>query len=783
MGWGRAALAVLAALWLVASAALAFDEALLGKAEKSIDEFRAGLDRIALEIKSPALNDAQLADQRTALEAIRTGAADQSAALGGPITEVDQQIASLGKADPEKEPPAIAAERAKLQASRDRLLSAKSRLDVISIEAEQMAGRVAAQQRDNFFQRIFQAERSILDPSLWADTAIGVGVLFSRLFGLFGSWWTAVAGSARLGGLLLFPALLTIFVILYRNGRHWLRHWTGTALGANRSPDDLSRLWHVVWGQVRAILLIASIFAAAYLTLKVSKIDTARFVMVFDAVATFIAGTTIYYLLARRVAAPGQPQWRIIDVDESTAARLPLLVGLIAFFSVGNENLVALANGLFMPVTYTIGHSAHSALVMLVLTGLVVWTLRHQPGLESRTPGRRFYFGWSHIFTAPVWLLIVIGLGALLLGYLSLASYIATQLFQTGLLVVTLFLLHHLSDAAVAASFDPQSGFGRFLRRVTGLGERAMERLGLLFRTAVDMLLVVIGLPMLLILWTVTWVDLRSLVNSAMIGVQVGNVTLSPGSLLVVLAILVIGVLLTNLIIRWLDRRILSEVRVDKGVQDSVRKGASYAGYIVAAALALSAAGFEFSNIAIIAGALGVGIGFGLQSIVNNFISGLILLAERPIRVGDWVSLDSGEGLVKRINVRATEIETFDSCSIIVPNLSLITGVVKNWTHDDTIGRLTVAIIVDHDSDPAAVRDILLEIARAHPKVLTFPEPGVVLGKISQIGLEFELKATVADVFEAGLVASDLRFTLLERLREKGITIARPLAVFEAPKK
>ena len=198
---------------------------------------------------------------------------------------------------------------------------------------------------------------------------------------------------------------------------------------------------------------------------------------------------------------------------------------------------------------------------------------------------------------------------------------------------------------------------------------------------------------------------------------------------------------------------------------------------------ALTAAGLDFSNLAIIAGALGVGIGFGLQSIVNNFISGLILLAERPIRVGDWVVLDSGQGIVKRINVRATEIETFDSCSIIVPNLMLITGVVKNWTHSDTLGQFLVAVTVDLGSDLEIVRKLLIDTAREHPKVMTYPEPSVTLARFGPGGIDFELRGSVADVLNASNVASDIRFALLTQFREKAIIIPPPLALMQVPQK
>jgi small-conductance mechanosensitive channel len=334
-----------------------------------------------------------------------------------------------------------------------------------------------------------------------------------------------------------------------------------------------------------------------------------------------------------------------------------------------------------------------------------------------------------------------------------------------------------LTDAAVHSSLEPDSPLGKFIRRISGIGERSVERAGLIFRVIVDVMLVLIGLPVFFVLWTVTWVDFRALVNKAFFGFDVGSVTISPSSILLIAFILVGGVAVTKLFVQWLNKRILAETRIDKGVQDSLRKGAAYTGYIIAAGIALTAAGVSFSNLAIVAGALGVGIGFGLQSIVNNFVSGLILLAERPVRVGDWVSVTAGEGLIKKINVRATEIETFDGCSIIVPNSNLITDAVKNWTHSDTMGRITVNVSVAYDSDVELVKNLLFQITKSHPNVLTYPEPVVTLQKFGAYSLDFEIKGTVADIFYGVFVASDIRIAILKAFKEKEIVIPQPAAV------
>lgn len=777
----RFAATALCVLWFSLAAAFAFDAATVSQSERALEGFRADLDRISQEILTPTITTARMSEHRAALEDIRTRALAQSARLGDAIVELTEQIGLLGPtpADGQTEAQGLADQRASLKASLDSVQSIKSRLDVLSVEAEQLSGRISAIQRDQFFQRIFSRDRTILNPLLWYDTFNGLGVLSTRLGALFTSWWRDVSATANPVGLALIPVFIFGFIFLFRLARRWLTRWADMRGIMDRKPDDFSRVWRIVRGMITTFAVVFTLATSIVLALDLSGYMTPRFNIVLLALIGIGGGTALHYALAQRIAAPGLPDWRIVDLDEPAANRLPILVGLASLISFTDSRMVNVADALFLPLSYTIGQSAIAALAILVLLALIVLAVRNQDGLGAATAGRKIYYQWVTAAIPVLWVLIAGGFVALLLGYLALASYIAQKLFLTGVLVVFLFLLHHLSDAAVAASFDPESSVGRAMRRVTGLGERAIERLGLVSRTAIDVVLVVAGVPLLLALWTVTWVDVRGLLNTAALGVKIGEISISPGTVFMVLLILVSGITLTNIVTGWLDRRILAETRVDRGVQDSIRKGASYAGYILATGFALSAAGLDFSNIAIVAGALGVGIGFGLQSIANNFISGLILLAERPIRVGDWISLASGEGIVRRINVRATEIETFDACSIIVPNSNLITEPVKNWTHGDTMGRFTVAVSVAYDSDPDLVQRILLDAAREHPRVVSAPEPAVALVRFGQYGLDFELRAFVADALNAGGAASDIRFALLGLFREKNISIAHALAVVQ----
>ena len=237
----------------------------------------------------------------------------------------------------------------------------------------------------------------------------------------------------------------------------------------------------------------------------------------------------------------------------------------------------------------------------------------------------------------------------------------------------------------------------------------------------------------------------------------------------------VIGMLLlTRVFANVLDERLLPKTKLDAGVRNAIKASVGYAGLGLAVLIGVSAAGLDLSNIAIVAGALSVGIGFGLQSIVNNFVSGLILIFERPIKQGDWVVVGNEEGYVKKIKVRATELETFDRASVIIPNSDLISCTLKNWTHKSKVGRVEVSIGTSYDADEERVRELLISIALEHPAVFPRPKPYVLFIDFGASSLDFELRAYLRDVEDRLSVASDLRFSIIKAFRKEGIDIPFP---------
>jgi potassium efflux system protein len=256
--------------------------------------------------------------------------------------------------------------------------------------------------------------------------------------------------------------------------------------------------------------------------------------------------------------------------------------------------------------------------------------------------------------------------------------------------------------------------------------------------------------------------------------IPVGSISISLTSIAAGIVLFFVGYLLTKRFQRWLDGSVLERSRVDTGLRNSIKTSIGYLGIAIAALIGVSAAGLDLSQLALVAGALSLGIGFGLQNIVSNFVSGLILLAERPFKSGDIIEAGGYTGTVTNISVRATEIQLFDRKTLILPNSELINSAVSNWMHRNTFGRVTVSIGVSYASDPKQVHDLLLEIAADHPRVLGNPEPFVSFDDFGASSLDFTLYAFLSDIGYGLTVRTELRMAIFERFKAAGIEIPFP---------
>lgn len=225
---------------------------------------------------------------------------------------------------------------------------------------------------------------------------------------------------------------------------------------------------------------------------------------------------------------------------------------------------------------------------------------------------------------------------------------------------------------------------------------------------------------------------------------------------------------------RFLHMRILSRTHLDVGQRYALANIFGYILFVFGLMIGLQTAGLDLSSLTVLGGAVGIGIGFGLQGIANNFISGLILLIERPIKIGDRVELGTTVGDVMRIGTRSTWIRSSTNAVVIVPNSDFITGRVTNWTAIEQRGRFVVSVAVALDSDSDQVRALLMGVARSHPELQQDPAPDVILTSIAEGAIRFELSVWIARQSLAARIGSDLYLGILKTLREHGVEIALP---------
>jgi potassium efflux system protein len=383
---------------------------------------------------------------------------------------------------------------------------------------------------------------------------------------------------------------------------------------------------------------------------------------------------------------------------------------------------------------------------------------------------------WYAPLRVAAWAAILVIIASVAVGYIALAAFIVDQIVWIACVGAILYLVLALLEEVIALSFKSSSPLGRSLVASVGVKRESLEQIGILISGALHVVLFAVAALLVLAPWGVQSDDLASNLRAAFFGFALGGVTISLSS--VAIAILLFGLVYaaTRAVQHWLDTRYLPHTHLDTGLRNSIKTSLGYVGFIIAVALALGYLGLSFDKLAIVAGALSVGIGFGLQSIVNNFVSGLILLWERAIRVGDWIVVGDEQGFVRRINVRSTEIETFDRAMMIVPNSNLVTGVVKNWVRTDRVGRLKISLSVQSGADPDKVRELLIGAAKAHDLVLSIPASQVLLTTIEAAAYKYDLLAYVDDVETSQRVKSELLFEIHRRFKAANLSLGAAVA-------
>lgn len=715
---------------------------------------------------------------RIDVESIIDGARRAAEQLRPQLDAVKSQIDKLGPQPAKDAPPesgAIAAERARLSAIFSALDGAVRSAEVAWLRSTQLIGKITVLRHALFTRNLVERLPSPLLPGIWRDLVSEAPAVGGRVTYLAEDWlqW---AEAKRGQFLLLLAAAALLFVgVRYKIARITDRRHLRTEPPL---PSFFERAKSAAWvAPLRALPAIAA-GMLLYGGLDVLDLLFAPWGQsagaVFKAVFVY-AGLSS---LIQAVLAPRSAQWRLVSLADVPTRRIGALLCAITAVWAIDAALTEISRAFYIPLALSVVQSfLASAGFAALLIGLLLTPFTPQAAAAppegvgadaTQAAVSRHAPLWLKL---PLWGIALAILALALLGYVALARFVAHQLVMTGIVIAVGWLLYLAIRAVTREPLQRSYDVGEMLEARFGLDAPRRNQLARLTEIALTFALIIAALPFLMLQWGFSGADIRDWFKSLFFGIEVGQFRISLARILLGILLFMVLLLATRLFQRWLREKALQNSRLDPGIANSIDTVAGYVGTALAALLAVSYAGLDITNLAIVAGALSVGIGFGLQSIVNNFVSGLILLIERPIKVGDWIVLGDQQGNVRRISVRATEIETFDRASLIIPNSELITGRVINWTHRNSMGRIILKIGVGYNSDPAQVMALLKACAETHPGVLAAPGPIATFDNFGDSALEFSLRVYLADIGQALSVQTELRVAMLQALREAGIEI------------
>ena len=547
---------------------------------------------------------------------------------------------------------------------------------------------------------------------------------------------------------------LFIAVVLLARGRGWMVRLTGIVQGDMADARAGFRGFLMSLGQ-----LLLPIVGIAFLieALSASGLLGFRGQLVADALIPIGVAFFVARWLALRLLPKVRKRQGFLQIADENARQVRRYGVILAIVWGLNRLLISLANF----EDYSAATLGVLQFPLVVIGGIVLvrfgQVLRKSVSTSSNSVGEEWNFRNSGVGFFGLGLMAIGVLGPLAAA-LGFGPAGATAVFSATLTLALLALVIILAGV--------QRDLYALIRHKDDESARQS-----LMPVLVSFMLVLLSLPVLALIWGARFTDLTEMWTRFQEGVSLGDVRISPAAFLTFAIVFAIGYMATRLLQSTLRTSILPKTGIDAGGQSAIVSGLGYAGIFLAAVIAISTAGIDLSSLAIVAGALSVGIGFGLQNIVSNFVSGIILLVERPITEGDWIAVGGHEGTVRNISVRSTRIETFDRSDVIIPNADLVSGAVTNYTRGNSVGRAVVSVGVAYGSDTRRVHEILSEAALVHPLVYDDPPPGVHLVEFGADSIDFQIRAVLRDVNYVLTVKSEIMHEINRRFAEEGIEI------------
>ncbi|MDE2089596.1 MAG: mechanosensitive ion channel family protein [Gammaproteobacteria bacterium] len=697
-------------------------------------------------------NAGQLGDAITQIGNLREQANHCASSAQADLGNVDKALAAIG--------PVAPGEPAYITRQRDALLGKKAHLTGRVAECRLLVVRidVALSKITAFGQQLLTDHLTQRGPTDW-------DFILDYVYSPKKMSVPDAAALLRDSGLDLLTPWLSVSLLALALAAaglgFWLKRMLLRAAAAIRSNTFVARLGQAITASLSHYSVVLLPFTAAGLFM----LGLAYAHTPFPILALLPLAAVIYVLLfatAHFFLAPFSPARKVVALPSGTERAMTACLKVLLTLITAGVLLYLLSMHERPP--YRLLLLGRAVLITLFTVNLIwlFWIIAGLPPLRRK----------RHLLRAVLSSILLFVPVSEWLGYRNLSIYLLRGLLLSMLLISATWFAGKL----IKEFFEGlDSGHYEWQRRIRArLGLKEHEHI-----TGVKWLLFLATIALwsgfilgILRVWGMSDTAMSVIFGYLSSGFTLGKIQIVP--LRIIEGLFIFSVL--TLLLRWarhaLEKRWLARTRMDRGEREALVTIVGYVGFTIALLIGLSIAGVNLASLAIIAGAMSVGIGFGLQNVVNNFISGIILLFERPIKVGDWIAVGGTEGYVRKISIRSTQIQTFDRADVIVPNSELISNQVTNWMFHDMFGRIRVPVGVAYGSDTALVKQLLLDIANAHDQVIKdhrAPPPKVYFLGFGDSALNFELRCVVHNINNSYDVRSDLNFAIDAAFRKHGI--------------
>ncbi|PWC54819.1 DUF3772 domain-containing protein [Azospirillum sp. TSO22-1] len=743
--------------------------------------WQAVLNQAATRIAAGDLDTAAYEALRRDLTRVQAEAREAGAAAAGGRDGMRPLLLSLGSppaGDQAPEAAAVAAERKRLTDAMAEVEGRGKQADLILTRSGILLRTAADQRMTRLTEHLRRRSPMPLSPTTWAEVPEQAAYVQERIGHAVDA---VIAQPGWRGRLSKLAAIAAVLALLALPVRRLLRRRFGYSPGPER-PRYRERMMRMAIEAVAGALVTVAPTVAVTASLLGVLRDVPDAGPVSALVPSIAGGIVAFFLatgVARGTLVPGHPEWQLADITPDRARPLVRRITVAATGLTVAGTGISLSEGMFTPpeLRSVVGLATMALIVASLWTVLPgrLWVVAPQAEPDARRTA------WPRVRLA-VGAVAALSLVAAALGYLAAAVY-ASKLMLAGVIVAG--VLHAVRGVLREMWCALLERRGGLLAEVgdtiaePGMGRRYLNHAGWV---VIDGALFVVAALALLPLTGTSVSEMADVADTVFGGVVIAGVRVAPASVLKAAVALATMTAATRFLQRHLDGWFLARLSLDIGLRNSIRTGVGYLGATLAVLVAVGILGLDLSNLAMIASALSVGIGFGLQNIVGNFIAGLVMLVERPVKVGDWVVVDGVEGVVRRISVRATEVRTFQGASLVIPNSEFISKAVVNWTLLDRTTRVEIKVGVGYDADARLVHDLLLRIAQEHPHVLRDPPPVVAFRDFGASALQFELRFFLADTEIIQTVRNDVRMQILETFRAQRIEIPYEQRVVHMPR-